>query len=346
MRCSAICTVRSDCWPTARCRRNCRSGTRIFSGPATAFPPSGNRSARLCRRHFARRRTARWWALADRTQTPSGPGYALENRQIVSRVFPDLLSDLAVRSLGGFFAAMRENLLRHSPDGEPPLAVVLTPGSFNETYFEHAYLARQLGLPLVEGNDLTVRGGYRVPEDTGRAAPGACDFPQAGRRLLRSGRAAGGFGARRARAHFGGAGRQGAHRQRPGQRGARIGGVDGFHPAAAQRLLGEPLRLASVATWWCGEKPALDYVVENIARLVVKPAFPNQRFEPAFGRDLQPGERASLVERIMPGRMPTWRRSPWHSPRRPCGAAGPRRSSRRAPSGSAYTRSRRPPAIK
>ena len=81
--------------------------------------------------------------------------------------------------------------------------------------------------------------GYRLPEDTGRAAAGACDFPQAGRRLLRSGRAAGGFVARRARAHFGRAGRPSAHRQRPGQRGARIGGVDGIHSrcraAAARR---------------------------------------------------------------------------------------------------------------
>jgi uncharacterized circularly permuted ATP-grasp superfamily protein len=72
--------------------------------------------------------------------------------------FPICLNDLGVRSLTGFFAALREDLLRHAPDGEAPLAVVLTPGSFNETYFEHAYLARQLGLPLVEGHDLTVRG--------------------------------------------------------------------------------------------------------------------------------------------------------------------------------------------
>ena len=65
-----------------------------------------------------------------------------------------------VRPLGAFFAALREELLRGA--GEEPLAVVLTPGSFNETYFEHAYLARQLGFPLVEGHDLTVRGDARV----------------------------------------------------------------------------------------------------------------------------------------------------------------------------------------
>ena len=96
--------------------------------------------------------------LADRTQTPSGPGYALENRRIVSRVFPQLIDDLRVRSPGGFFATLRDQLFSQVDDDEAPLAVVLTPGPFNETYFEHAYLARQLGLALVEGADLTVRG--------------------------------------------------------------------------------------------------------------------------------------------------------------------------------------------
>src|SRR5450631_907331 len=129
-----------------------------FLWPCHGLNPLGNHRLHVYAVDISRSADGRWWALADRTQTPSGPGYALENRQIVTRIFPDLLSDLGVRALGGFFAALRENLLRPSPDGEAPLAVVLTPGSFNETYFEHAYLARQLGLPLVEGSDLTVRG--------------------------------------------------------------------------------------------------------------------------------------------------------------------------------------------
>src|SRR5277367_3543329 len=62
----------------------------------------------------------------------------------------------------------------------------------------------------------------------------------------------------------------------------------GFMPAAAERLLGEKLRLPSVATWWCGERPALDYVLENIERLVIKPTYPNQKFFAVFGRDLEP----------------------------------------------------------
>ncbi len=107
---------------------------------------------------LARAPDGRWWVLGDRAQTPSGPGYALENRQIVSRVYPELAKAMGASPIGGFFAGLRERLLSPAEGSETALAVVLTPGPFNETYFEHAYLARHLGLPLVEGNDLTVRG--------------------------------------------------------------------------------------------------------------------------------------------------------------------------------------------
>ncbi len=248
---------------------------------------------------ISRSTDGRWWAFADRTQTPSGPGYALENRHIVSRVFPDILSDLKVRSLGDFFVTLRENLLRHAPEGEPPLAVVLTPGSFNETYFEHAYLARQLGLPLVEGNDLTVRGDTLYLKTLGglrrvhaifrRLDDDFCDPVE-----LRADSALGVPGliavARARRVVIANALGSGV---------LESAAWMGFMPAVAQRLLGEKLRLPSVATWWCGEKPALDYVVANFERLVIKPAYPNQNFEAAFGRDLAPGARAELLQRLI-----------------------------------------------
>jgi uncharacterized circularly permuted ATP-grasp superfamily protein/uncharacterized alpha-E superfamily protein len=267
-----------------------------FLWPCHGIPAGGNR-LHVYAADIARSVDGRWWVLADRTQTPSGPGYALENRQIVSRVFPDLLRDTGVRSLGGFFGALRESLLR-ADGGEAPLAVVLTPGSFNETYFEHAYLARQLGLPLVEGNDLTVRGdtvclktlgGLRrvhailrrldddfcdpveLRADSALGVPGLIAVVRAGRVVIAN---ALGSGVLESAAWM------------------------GFIPNAAERLLGEKLRLPSVATWWCGERLALDYVAENIERLVVKPAYPNQKFEAVFGRDLSVEERAVLVQRL------------------------------------------------
>jgi uncharacterized circularly permuted ATP-grasp superfamily protein/uncharacterized alpha-E superfamily protein len=269
-----------------------------FLWPCHGIKPAGGSWLHVYAVDISRSADGRWWALDDRTQTPSGPGYALENRQIVSRVFPDLLGDLGVRPLGGFFAALRENLLRHAPDAETPLAVVLTPGSFNETYFEHAYLARQLGLPLVEGHDLTVRGDtlflktlgglcrvhailrrldddfcdpVELRADSALGVPGLISVVRAGRVTIANGL---GSGVLESAAWM------------------------GFMPAAARRLLGEKLRLPSVATWWCGERVALDYVLENLERLVIKPAFPNQKLPAIFGRSLSADARADLTRRL------------------------------------------------
>ncbi len=269
-----------------------------FLWPCHGITPPQGRWLQVYAVDISRSADGQWWALADRTQAPSGPGYALENRQIVSRVFPQLLNDVGVRSLNAFFIALRESLLSNAPDSETPLAVVLTPGAFNETYFEHAYLARQLGLPLVEGHDLTVRddgvylktlGGLRrvhailrrldddfcdpveLRADSALGVPGLLGAVRAGRVMVAN---ALGSGVLESAAWM------------------------GFIPAAAERLLGEKLLLPSVATWWCGEAPALAYVVEHIDRLVIKPAYPNQNFDPVFARDLAPEARAALVERI------------------------------------------------
>ena len=100
----------------------------------------------------------RWHIAATRLQAPSGLGYALENRAVISRLFPDAARTLGARPLTPFFDAIQNALLAHAPTGDDaPVAVLLTPGRFSETYFEHVYLARELGLPLVEGGDLTVR---------------------------------------------------------------------------------------------------------------------------------------------------------------------------------------------
>jgi uncharacterized circularly permuted ATP-grasp superfamily protein/uncharacterized alpha-E superfamily protein len=100
------------------------------------------------------------WFVADtKCQAPSGAGYALENRITVSRLFPDAFRDLHVQLLAPFFRTLQQTLIESAPQagGEAPRLVLLTPGPYNETYFEHAYLARYLGFPLVEGGDLTVR---------------------------------------------------------------------------------------------------------------------------------------------------------------------------------------------
>ena len=107
------------------------------------------------------RRTASWWVLSDRTQSPSGAGYALENRTIVADILPDLFRASNVWRLAPFFRAQRDALVALANRDQPRI-VLLTPGPLNETYFEHSYLARYMGFTLVEGADLTVRDGKSI----------------------------------------------------------------------------------------------------------------------------------------------------------------------------------------
>jgi len=291
-----------------------------FLWAAHGTRPPGDIWLHLYAADLARAPDGRWWVLSDRTQTPSGPGYALENRAIIARVLPGLVNELGTRPLTGFFHTLRQSLTRLADDGSPPLLVVLTAGPFNETYFEHAYLARQLGLPLVLGQDLTVRGdtaylktlsGLRrvhailrrldddfcdpleLRADSALGVPGLLGAVRAGRVVLANALGSGVL---------------------------ESAGWLGFLPGAARVLLGESLRLPSVATWWCGERPALEYAIAHLDRLVVKPAFPNQKFEPCFGRDLGEEEIAALIlrlrsrpyayvaqERVSLSQAPSWR---------------------------------------
>ena len=260
---------------------------------------------------LARAPNGRWWAVADRTQAPSGAGYALENRSVISRTFPDLLRDLKVQHLAGFFDTMRDSLaqwgrqcaasgsggvpLRNS---EEPLIVLLTPGPYNETYYEQAYLARYLGLPLVEGSDLTVRNGIvwhktlsgmqRVHVIMRRVDDDYCDPLE-----LRTDSALGVPGlteaARRGNVLIANS---------LGSSLLESGALLGFLPALCKRLLGEPLKMPSVATWWCGEPAALEEVIKRLDQLIIKPSFPQLRQFPVFGKDLTGNARTAFINKM------------------------------------------------
>lgn len=259
---------------------------------------------------LARAPNGRWWATADRTQSPSGAGYALENRAIIGRSFPALLRDMKVRPLEGFFGTMRDSLAHWGRRcaaagdahplraGEAPLIVLLTPGPYNETYYEQAYLARYLGLPLVEAGDLTVRGGIvfmktlsglqRVHVIMRRVDDDFCDPLE-----LRSDSALGVAG-------LTGAARRGnvLVANSLGSNLLESGALLGFLPALSERLLGQPLRMPSVATWWCGEPAALEEAIDKLDQLVIMPAFPQLRQAPVYGRDLKDAARAALIAQM------------------------------------------------
>ena len=240
-----------------------------------------------------------WWAVGDRTQAPSGAGYALENRLIMSRAFPELLAQMPVASLNDFFSTLRESLAFHAPcGGEAPRIVVLTPGPLNETYYEHSLLARYLGFPLVEGGDLVVRDGFvwlktinglqRVHAILRRQDDVFCDPLE-----LRSDSALGIAGlmdcARRGTVLMANALGAGV---------AESVALQGFLPAACRFLLGEELALPSVATWWCGEQAAMDYVRAHMDDLVIKSVHGIGTFQPIFGQDLDAAQRDALLARI------------------------------------------------
>ena len=250
---------------------------------------------------LARSPDGRWWVLADRTQAPSGSGYALENRTIVSDVLPDLFRTSEVLRLAPFFRAQRDALSSLSGKVNPRI-VLLTPGPFNETYFEHSYIARYLGFTLVEGADLTVRdrcvflktvaGLEQVDVILRRVDDSFCDPLE-----LRSESLLGVPGLVDAIA----AGNvQVANGLGSGL--IETAAVMPFLPGLAQHLLGEKLKLPSVATWWCGQSYALDWVLEHLDHVVVKRAFPaggvSGSMEPVFGAEISPEDMTKLAERL------------------------------------------------
>ncbi|HWP07145.1 MAG TPA: circularly permuted type 2 ATP-grasp protein [Polyangiaceae bacterium] len=275
-------------------------GCPAFLRPLHGAEPPGGIYLHLYATDLARAPDGSFWVMSDRTQAPSGAGYALENRIVVSRLLPQLFRDCRVERLAPFFSALRESLASLAPRGrDQPRVVLLTPGAYNETYFEHAYLARYLGYSLVEGADLTVRdqnvylktlGGLeRVDVILRRMDDGFCD-PLS----LRSDSSLGIAGlvraARRGNVTIANALGSGL---------VEAPALLAFLPNLCRRLLDETLELPSVATWWCGEETALRYVIDHLPELVIKPAtFGPNMPEPVFGGALSVEERAALARRI------------------------------------------------
>ena len=270
-----------------------------FLRPACGMKVPGGVHLHVYAADLARSPDGHWWVMADRTQAPSGAGYALENRLVVSRAFPRLYRDLHVEHLARFFATLRDSLRHFAPTGDgPTLTVLLTPGPYNETYFEHALLARYLGFPLVEGGDLTVRDGRlwlktidglkRVHAVLRRQDDNYCDPLE-----LRGDSALGVAGltdcARRGTVLIANALGSGV---------IESGALLGFLPRLAEHLSGQPLLLPSIATWWCGEPAALADALEHVENLVFKPADPAFPMEAVFGMDLDAAGLAALRRKL------------------------------------------------
>ena len=270
-----------------------------FLRPCRGLPVAGQVMLHLYGADLVRSASGQWMTFADRTQSASGTGYAHENRKVVSRVLPDEIREVSVRSLAPFFRSLRSFLETLAPGRrENPVMVLMTPGPLNATYFEHAYLARHLGIPLVEGADLTVRdlrvclktleGLQPVDVILRRVDDSFCDPLE-----LRTESVLGVPGlVQAARA---------GHVTIANALGSGL--VESpafltFLPALCRHLLDEDLLLPSVPTWWCGEAEGLRYVTSHLDRLVVKPAFGRRRGHSWFGHQLAAADKTHLLELI------------------------------------------------
>src|SRR5215468_6645631 len=278
------------------------AGNPEFLRPMVGVSPVGGAHLRFYAVDVGRSPDGRWWVLGDRTQAPSGAGYALENRIVLSNAMPDAYRELRVERLAPFFQAFQAELssLNRQDDSR---VCLLTPGPLNETYFEHAYLARYLGFLLVEGEDLTVRddgvfirtvSGLRRAEVLVRrldadfadplelnarsrlGVPGLVQAVRDGTVVIAN---ALGSGVVEARALL------------------------GFLPALAPAVLGAELALPNVATWWLGQEHARDEIVDRLDDMVIASAFlgelpghPERRG--VLGAMLEPDERTRILEQI------------------------------------------------
>lgn len=273
------------------------AGSPQFLRPFHGAQPPGGVYVHFYAADLGRLPSGEWAVLADRTETPAGAGYALENRIIISQMLPELFRDCRVERLATFFSGFRERLFQLTGE-ERPQAVLLTPGPLNEAYFEHAYLARYLGFTLVEGDDLTVRdrhvylktlSGLRkvdlilrrqdsdfcdpleLRSDSALGIPGITDVVRAGNVTIANALGAGVVETRALMAYL---------------------------PHLARTLLGEDLKLKSVETYWAGDPRQRAIIEAERQRLVVSQV---GRFSPLFsaGRDsTQLIDRETLSQKL------------------------------------------------
>ncbi len=273
-------------------------GHNGFLWPCCGIEPPGGISLHVYAADLVRSADGQWHVIADRTEAPSGAGFALENRTILSRVMPELYRELRVQHLASFFNDLQQMLIRLAPTAATPLVVLLTPGRCSDSYFEHVFLARQLGYPLVEGSELTVRdatvylktlsGLQRVHSimrlldahlcdplelstDSLLGVPGLVDAVRRGRVLITNGLGSGVL-------------------ESPG--------LMSYLPSINQQLYGEQLLLPSVSSAWCGDVVVRERVLANLAQHRIVSAFPSQHFVPVCGSSLDATALQALARRI------------------------------------------------
>src|SRR6202161_2658222 len=248
------------------------AGSTEYLRAVCGIKPPGGRYLTLYAADVGRGPDGQWWVLGDRTQAPSGAGYALENRRVLPRAFASLYKSMNVERVAPFFEAFRDSL-RASADRDEPRIGLLTPGQFSETYFEHATLARYLGFLLVEGDDLAVSGDrihirtvaglkrldvllrrvdsnsldpLELDASSQLGVPGLIDVIRKNGVVVAN---------------------------MPGSGVMESRALLGFLPGLCRRFFGEDLKMPNIATWWCGQKDARKEVLSRLDEVAIEGAY-------------------------------------------------------------------------
>ena len=280
--------------------------------------PAGGMFLHIAAFDMARGPDGKWWVVSQRTQAPSGLGYLLENRLSISMLFPEAFEGMQVQRLAESYKALVDSMKTLSAAADSRI-VLLTPGPYNETYFEHAYLARYLGLTLVEGSDLLVRGErlylktlqglepvhgllkrlddefldpLELRADSTLGVPGLLQVIRAGNLQVANA---------------------------PGSAFLESSAMLGFLPALCRHFLGETLKAPSLGTWWCGESAVMQDMLPQLKNCVIKPTYPSSGMASVIGhtlcqraldewagRMLQHGEDYTVQAYLPLSQTPTW----------------------------------------
>lgn len=249
---------------------------------------------------LVRDRDGTWYVLEDNLRCPSGVSYVLENRRVMKAVFPQVFPKMPVQPVDDYSSHLLETMLNLAPPGiANPTVAVLTPGIYNSAYFEHSFLAQQMGVELVEGRDLVVADGYlqmrttkglrrvdvlyrRIDDtfmdplvfrpDSMLGVPGLMEVYRAGRLGL-------------------------ANALGTGVADDKV--IYAYAPQIIKYYLGEEQLLPNVPTYLCWEPKQQEYVLLNLDKLVVKAADESGGYGMLVGPHATAAEREEFKQRIV-----------------------------------------------
>ena len=273
---------------------------RNFLRPCVPYRSDSSHQLLKYAADISRSTDGRLWVIGDRTQAPSGWSYMMVNRMAMARIIPELFVGSQIKKIVPFFQRLRSNLISFSPrKNENPLIVLLTSGTLNETYFEHGYLASLQGYTLAKGEDLMVKNGFlwlktlggleRVDILVRHVDDNYCD-PVSLRQDSRLGVAGLMDVVRKGNITIANPLGSGVL-QNPG--------FMAFMPKICQYYLNEDLILPNIATWWCGHKQPMNYVLANLEKLVIKRLDRREGQRTKFGWKLSTTELYELRKKIM-----------------------------------------------